>query len=78
MLRVLALLIATLACQAANADVKQINRGGPTCDPTFKACILVIQIGGEIRRHRCRLRKHHFTSPQHCRGEPIHVHVSIG
>jgi hypothetical protein len=48
MLRVLALLIATLSCQAANADVRQINRGGPTCDPTFKACILVIQINGEI------------------------------
>jgi hypothetical protein len=47
MLRVLALLFA-LACQAANADVRQINRAGPTCDPTFKACILVIQISGEI------------------------------
>ena len=49
MLRVLTVLFATLACQAANADVRQINRGGPTCDPTFKACILVIQIAGEIK-----------------------------
>jgi hypothetical protein len=48
MLRVFALLFATVACQVANADVRQINRGGPTCDPTFKACILVIQINGEI------------------------------
>jgi hypothetical protein len=48
MLRVMALLCAALACQAANADVRQIIRGGPTCDPTFKACILVIQISGEI------------------------------
>jgi hypothetical protein len=48
MFRVLALLIAALSCQAANADVRQINRAGPTCDPAFKACILVIQINGEI------------------------------
>jgi hypothetical protein len=48
MFRVLALLFATLACQAANANVRQINRGGPTCDPTLRACILVIQISGEI------------------------------
>ena len=48
MLKALTLLFAMLASQAANADVRQINRGGPTCDPTFKACILVIQISGEI------------------------------
>jgi hypothetical protein len=48
MLRALTLLFAILASQAANADVRQINRGGPTCDPRFRACILVIQISGEI------------------------------
>lgn len=48
MLRALALLFAILASQAASADVRQISRNGPTCDPTLKACILVMQISGEI------------------------------
>jgi hypothetical protein len=48
MLRILSLVLVVIGYQVAHAEIVEINRAGPTCDPYLLVCNLVLQINGEI------------------------------
>jgi hypothetical protein len=47
-LKTFVFVLLAMCCQTANAEVLEINRAGPTCDPDLLTCTLVVQINGEI------------------------------
>lgn len=48
MLRILAAALVAVGCQAARAEVVEVNRAGPTCMQQFQTCVLFVQIRDEI------------------------------
>jgi hypothetical protein len=47
-LKILLLVMTLGGLYPAHADVLELQRAGPTCDPQLRACTLLLQISGEI------------------------------